>query len=107
MDMRPEDDPVIRDQVTRLTGVLRQVAAAKTAPVRHTARHLAALWLADVRDHCPISVPEGPGDELLRAGRVPREPEPEVSPAVAEWIRWPAGSDDVPEPELRERRQVG
>src|SRR5215218_10233993 len=100
MDVRPEDDPVIRDQVTRLTGVLRQLAAAKTAPVRHTAQYHAALWLADVRDHCPVRVPEGPGDELLRVGRVPREPEPEAPAAVAGWIRWPVVQPGSPEAEL-------
>src|SRR4051794_6177382 len=104
-DLRPEDDPLLRDQVSRLTGVLRQLAAAKTAPVRHTAQYHAALWLADVRDHCAVKVPEGPGEELLRAARVPREPEPAAPPAFAGRIRRPSASDEVPDLELDEGEQ--
>jgi very-short-patch-repair endonuclease len=106
MLMRPERDPLLRDQVTRLLGVLRQLAVAKNAPIRHTARYDAALWLAEVRDHGTVKAPEGPGDELLRVARVPREPEPPAPAGIDGWIRRPPDSDAVPEPELHDQRHL-
>jgi very-short-patch-repair endonuclease len=101
--MQPERDPLVRDQVIRLLGVLRQLAVAKNSPTRHTSRYEKALWLDDVRDHATVQLPDGPGDELLRVPRVPREPEPQPPREIRVWLRPAPVSDEVREPTLRER----
>jgi Ni2+-binding GTPase involved in maturation of urease and hydrogenase/very-short-patch-repair endonuclease len=99
--MQPEHDPLLRDQVVRLMGVLRQLAVAKNRPIRHTSRYDEVLWLDDVQDHCTVQAPEGPGDELLRAARVPREAPPVAPPVLKDWLV--PSKDDLREPVLRER----
>jgi hypothetical protein len=98
-----ERDPLVRDQVSRLMGVLRQLAIKKNSPIRHTSRYKAALWLNDVQSYCTIQASDGPGEELLRVARVPREPEPGAPREVRDWIRRPSEPDVVPGPTLRER----
>ncbi|MDN5914704.1 MAG: AAA family ATPase, partial [Pseudonocardia sp.] len=97
--MSPENDPTIRDKVTRLMGVLRQLAAAKFSPVRHTDNYHATLWLEDAQEHCSIAVPAGPGDELLRISRVLLEPEPPRPSELKHWLQ--PRREDLAEPRLR------
>lgn len=96
----PEHDPVLRDKVRRLMGVLRQLAVAKTRPIRSITNYEEMLLLADAVEHLPVRTAVEPGDEILRADRVRRDPEPPCPRAVAPRIDHAPGSLD--EPALRE-----
>lgn len=97
--MKPENDPTIRDKVTRLMGVLRQLAAAKFTATRHTDSYPAAVWLDAAQEHCAIAVPAGPGDEVLRVSRVLLEGEPPRPGELKGWLE--PRRDDLNEPRLR------
>ncbi len=98
--MLPEHDPQLRDQVTRLVSVLRQLATSRNAPVRHTARYDHVLWLDGVAPHLRD------GAELLRLARPVGAPEPPAPRSIRRWLRPPTARsdiDDVPAPALRDR----
>lgn len=101
--MLPKHDPLLRDQVTRLIGVLRQLAVTRNSPVRHTSGYDRIRWLEAVQDHCTVHSPSGPGDELLRVPRLPLEPEPPAPRELARWVERGSGTDAVTEPTLRRR----
>ncbi|MFC5993477.1 AAA domain-containing protein [Pseudonocardia hispaniensis] len=98
--MTPEWDPLLRDQVIRLMGVLRQLAVTRNSPIRHTSGYDKLMWLDDVQEHCTVQMPTGPGDELLRVPRVQLEPEPPAPRELAHWIHRPADTDGAREPVL-------
>lgn len=103
--MLPEYDPQLRDQVRRLMGVLRQLAVARNRPIRNTSSYDGALWLSEAQEHCSLHIPDGPGGELLRAPRIPREREPVAPPSLRGWFTRPGG-DELSEPILRTTRRV-
>ncbi|GEL18352.1 AAA domain-containing protein [Pseudonocardia asaccharolytica] len=98
----PEWDPLLRDQVTRLMGVLRQLAVTRNSPIRHTSGYDKVMWLDDVQKHRTVQMPTGPGDELLRVQRVQLEPEPPAPRELVHWIQRPADTDGTREPALRQ-----
>ncbi len=100
--MQPEQDPLTRDQVIRLMGVLRQLAIARNSPIRHVSGYDRVLWLDDVQGQCTVLTPAGPGEELLRAARVPDEPEPAPPRELGGWLLTGGGSDGLPAPVLRD-----
>ncbi len=100
--MTHEHDPSTRDRVTRLMGVLRQMAAARFAPVRSVDRYHRTLWLHDAQQATTIQSPDGPGAEVLRVSRVHRDPEPAASRELKRWLDR-SGTDDLSEPRLKER----
>ena len=96
MTSQPEHDPVLRDKVRRLMGVLRALAVAKTKPIRNIANYQEMLLLADASEHLAVHVPTEPGAEILRAERVRRDPEPPCPAVVGPWLEWPAGALEPP-----------
>lgn len=98
--MNPENDPTIRDKVTRLMGVLRQIAAAKFPPTRHTDSYHRAVWLEHAQQFGAVSVPAGPGDEVVRVSRVVLESEPARPAELRGWLQ-PRRDGDLAEPRLR------
>lgn len=105
--MQQDQDALVRDQVTRLLGVLRRLAQAKNPPVRHTSGYDRTLWLDEVVAHCPMQDPGGPGHELLRVARVAGQPEPPAPRALRGWVqrtpRVPSDTDVIAEPALHDR----
>ncbi|MCT2582363.1 AAA domain-containing protein [Actinophytocola gossypii] len=91
----------MRDKVRRLMGVLRQLAVAKTRPIRSITAYEEMLLLADAAEHLPVRTATEPGDEILRADRVRRDPEPPCPRVVVPWVERVKGSLD--EPVLRDR----
>jgi very-short-patch-repair endonuclease len=100
--MTHEYDPSTRDRVTRLMGVLRQMAAARYAPIRTVDRYHRTLWLHDAQQSTTVQSLEGPGSEVLRVSRVLREPEPAAPRELRRWLDR-HGRDDLVEPGLKER----
>jgi very-short-patch-repair endonuclease len=103
----PEFDPGLRDRVSRLMGVLRQLAVAKSRPVRHTRSYEATLWLSETTDLATLHHDARAGEEILRAPRVQIEPEPALPAALTGWVDRPRSTDpEVTEPRLRPRGPV-
>lgn len=102
--MHPEYDPALRDKVTRLMGVLRQLAAAKYSPTRHTDQYRATVWLDRLQQAGTVGAPAGPGDEVARMARVVLEPEPPRPAVLAGWLQ--PRRDELSEPRLRARGVV-
>ncbi|MFD0204682.1 MULTISPECIES: hypothetical protein [Saccharothrix] len=95
---------MLRDRVARLVGVLRQIAVAKNRPVRHANQYLDVLWLSSAHELGLIHAALEPGQHIVRVPRVPNEREPGPPSSLrnrVEWVR--GGSDDLPEPKLRQR----
>jgi very-short-patch-repair endonuclease len=105
--MPPEYDPRLRDQVIRLMGVLRQLAVSRNRPIRNTASYDSVLWLGEAQEHCAIHIPDGPGAELMRAPRIPRENEPGAPPILRGWLTTPPGGGEMREPILRRQGRLG
>lgn len=103
----PEFDPGLRDRVSRLMGVLRQLAVAKSRPVRHTRSYEATLWLSETTELATLHHDAQAGQEILRAPRVQIEPEPALPTALVGWVDRPRSTDpEVTEPRLRPRGPV-
>ncbi|GAA1275832.1 hypothetical protein GCM10009609_43560 [Pseudonocardia aurantiaca] len=62
------------------------MAAARYAPTRTVDRYHQTLWLHDAQQCCTVQSPAGPGSEVLRAARVPREPEPRMPRELRRWV---------------------
>lgn len=77
-------------------GVLRQLAIAKTKPIRDIAAYQEMLLLADVAEHLAVHTPTEPGEEILRADRVRRDPEPPCPDILLPWLDRTPGSLDEP-----------
>ncbi|MGH3979450.1 MAG: AAA domain-containing protein [Pseudonocardiaceae bacterium] len=104
MPHRPENDPALRDRVSRLMGVLRQLAVARSSPVTHTDRYLGIVWLGEAQQHSTVHAPTEPGEEVLRVPRVQLEPEPAPSRELTRWVDRPAAA--LAEPTLRPRGPI-
>ncbi|WP_447006521.1 AAA domain-containing protein [Saccharothrix isguenensis] len=103
----PENDPVLRDRVARLMGVLRQIAVAKNRPVRQANQYLDALWLSPAHELGLVHAALEPGEQVIRVPRVPNEREPGPPPSLRNWVEWArGGGDDLPEPTLKQHVEV-
>jgi len=76
--------------------VLRQLAVAKTRPIRSITGYQAMLLLTDAAEHLLVHLAMEPEDEILRADRVRRDPEPPCPPIVQPWVDREPGSLDEP-----------
>jgi hypothetical protein len=104
--MQPEYDPLLRDQVIRLMGVLRRLGVARNRPIRNMASFNRGLWLGEAQDHGALQIPDGPGAELLRVPRIPLENEPDAPPALRGWLTTSSGSGEPRTPTLRSRGRL-
>ncbi len=103
----PENDPVLRDRVARLMGVLRQIAVAKNRPVRHADQYLDTLWLSPAHELGLVHAALEPGEQVVRVPKVPNEREPGPPPSLRNWVEWVrGGGDDLPEPTLKQHVQA-
>jgi hypothetical protein len=100
----PELDPTLRDKVRRLMGAFRQLAVAKTRPIRSTDKYHSMVLLADADEYVQVRAAMEPGEEILRVERTRRDPEPVCSSLVQPWVVRPGGS--LKEPVLRDRLTV-
>ncbi|MBB5808696.1 very-short-patch-repair endonuclease [Saccharothrix ecbatanensis] len=99
----PENDPVLRDRVARLMGVLRQIAVAKSRPVRHANQYIETLWLSPAHELGLVHPALEPGEQVVRVPRVPNEREPGPPPSLRNWVEWVRdGGDDLPAPTLKQ-----
>ncbi|MGE3285074.1 MAG: AAA domain-containing protein [Pseudonocardia sp.] len=80
-------------------GVLRQLAAAKFTPTRHTDQYLTTVWLDHLRRCGAVDSPAGPGDVVARVSSVILEPEPPRPAELEHWLQ--PRRDDLAEPRLR------
>ncbi|WP_367130624.1 AAA domain-containing protein [Saccharothrix sp. HUAS TT1] len=100
----PENDPVLRDRVARLMGVLRQIAVAKNRPVRQVNQYLDTLWLSPAHELGLVHAALESGEQVVRVPRVPNEREPLPPPSLRNWVEWArGGGDHLPEPVLKQR----
>lgn len=99
----PENDPVLRDRVARLMGVLRRIAVAKNRPVRHADQYLDTVWLSPARELGLVHAALEPGEQVVRVPRVHNEREPGPPPSLRNWAEWGRnGGDDLPAPALKQ-----
>src|SRR5688500_12016388 len=104
--MQPEYDPLLREQVIGVMGVLRQLAVARNRPIRNTSSYDSVLWLGEAQNHCAVPLPHGPGAALARAPPIPRENEPDAPPVLRGWLPTSPGGGELREPTLRSQGRL-
>jgi very-short-patch-repair endonuclease len=95
----PEHDPALRDRLIRLMGVLRQLAVAKSRPIRDVAEYHQMVPLDEYREYVTIDSSAGPGERILGVQRVVEEAQPGCPGELEGLARYEAGS--LVEPVLR------